>query len=245
MPMAEEASFLSYATRVADLCGWEKLTVFLAMAWACWVSRNKRIMANEDPNMELLVTGFLKLLTDYQVYSRKISFSPHQSATHSFDSWFPPPSGYIKLNSDAAVIKGFGAGLGWVARDASGNVVEIGCKKQAGVFLADLAEAMAARFALIHAHTRGWKKVVIESDSLSLITKLQTGRRGQAYIDVVIADIRKIVLSFESLLSSHVRKKGNSVAHLVARLHPLNGREQYFCTDFPPSILSLVEFDRL
>jgi len=124
-------------------------------------------MANEDPNMELLVNGFLKMLTDYQEYSRQVSFSPHQSDTHSFDSWFPPPPGYIKINSDAAVIKGFGAGLGWVARDVRGNVVEIGCKRQAGVYMVDLAEAMAARFALLHAQTRGWKKVVIESDSLS------------------------------------------------------------------------------
>jgi len=87
-----------------------------------------------------------------------------------------------------------------LARDASGNVVEIGCKRQAGVYMVDLAEAMAARFALFHAQTRGWKKVVIESDSLSLITTLQTGMRGQAYIDVVIAACATLFL-YSSLSS--------------------------------------------
>ena len=61
---AEDACFSSCATQVVDLCGWEKMKVFLAMAWACWASRKKRVMANADPNMEILVNGFLKLLTD-------------------------------------------------------------------------------------------------------------------------------------------------------------------------------------
>ena len=60
------------------------------------------------------------------------------------------------------VIKGFGAGLGWVAQDERRNVIEIGCQRQEGVYMVDLAEAMAARFALLHAKNEGWKKIVIE-----------------------------------------------------------------------------------
>ena len=57
--------------------------------------------------------------------------------------------------------------------------------------------------------------------------------------------MRNIVPLFESFLSSHVQNMGNSIAHSVARLNPLNGREQYFCTYFSPNIMSLVELDRL
>jgi len=63
----------------------------------------------------------------------------------------------------------------------------------------ETVEYETARFALMCAKQRGWKKVVIESDSLGLISRLQSGRRGHTYLDIILENIRNLVPLFESL----------------------------------------------
>jgi len=88
-----------------------------------------------------------------------------------------------------------------------------------------VAEAIAARVALSHASARGWSNVILESNALGLIERLQLGSQGEAYLDVLLKDIRSLVPSFRSLMYSHVKRVGNIVAHLVARMSPTNRDE--------------------
>jgi len=68
-----------------------------------------------------------------------------------------------------------------------------------------MAEFDATRFALSHASKRDWSYVILESDALGLIAGLRSASRGEAYIDVILDDIRSLVPCFCSQMLSHVK----------------------------------------
>lgn len=68
--------------------------------------------------------------------------------------------------------------------------------------------------------------MMVESDALSLILQLQSGKLEASTVDVMYDDIRSLVRVFSSVLSSHVKHWGNTVAPL-ARIHPNDGQEQF------------------
>lgn len=68
---------------------------------------------------------------------------------------------------------------------------------------------------------------MVESDALSLILQLQSGKLEASTVDVMYDDIRSLVRVFSSVLSSHVKHCGNTVAPLAARIHPNDGQEQF------------------
>ena len=152
----------------------------------------------------------------------------------------PRPPGWFKVNTDPAILGDLGVGLGWVARDHHGNIVEMGVRRIKVSWGAQLAEVYAARVALSHASARGWSNVILESNALGLIERLQLGSQGEAYLDVLLKDIRSLVPSFRSLMSGHVKRAGNTVAHLVARMSPTNGDEQIWNSSFPFAVTYLA-----
>jgi len=74
------------------------------------------------------------------------------------------------------------------------------------------------RFFLLCAQEENLRYVTCKFDALCLISRLQLGTRGRAPLDMVLDDIRNLVPCFVSLLSSHVKRPGNTVAHLAMRL---------------------------
>uniref|UniRef100_A0A7C9EA03 RNase H type-1 domain-containing protein n=1 Tax=Opuntia streptacantha TaxID=393608 RepID=A0A7C9EA03_OPUST len=100
--------------------------LFLSMMWALWMYRNKVVVGGEEPVVDIIVEGFLRLLRDYRLYTKEVHAPSPLPSTFSFEKWQPPPSGWIKINTDAAIIKGVGTGLGWVARDCEGKVLVAG-----------------------------------------------------------------------------------------------------------------------
>lgn len=68
--------------------------------------------------------------------------------------WSAPPSGYVKINVDAAVVQGFQrVGIGVVARDDQGLVLHSQFSYVEGVYSAHVAEFLAAREGMIVAST--------------------------------------------------------------------------------------------
>ena len=76
----------------------------------------------------------------------------------------PPNFSWIKVTADDAIIRGADIGLGW--SPGMNCVLEIGFKRLNMDWYEGMAECEAARFAQMCAKQRGWKKGVIESDSI-------------------------------------------------------------------------------
>ena len=202
------------------------------------------MLGGEEANLHLLVPTYLKLLDDFQRDASNVLEDLVVGAPPSFDKWYPPPPlGWVKINTDATIFRELGVGLGWVARDHHRRILEMGVKRRKEAWDATVAEAIAARVALSHVSARRWGNVILELDALGLIERLQSGSRGEAYLDVLLEDIRSLVPSFRSLMSSHVKRAGNTVAHLVARMSPTNGDEQIWNSSFPFAVTYLVDLD--
>jgi len=84
---------------------------------------------------------------------------------------------------------------------------------------------------------------MIEFDSLGLVSKLQTRKRGRSYLDIVLDDIRSLVSCLNLLLSSHIKRVGNVIAHLMVRFDQRVSRFKIFCSDILACILTLAEID--
>ena len=215
----------------------------LGMAWACWTARNSLVMHNDHPNVHLLVTRFANMIKDHATYMLKVHGEAPQAVPRSPNKWLPPPLGWVKINTDAAVLGTTSIGLGWVTRDSSGAILAAGVRRLNVCWTPEMAEWMAARWALDVARTQNWRQVILESDSLALVTKLQRGRTGRSVMDRIHDDIRCLVSGFVSFLCCHIKREGNSVAHSLARLAPAVGDEQIFSTKFPTCIRLLAALD--
>ena len=78
--------------------------------------------------------------------------------------------------------------------------------------------------------------MILELDASSLTTRLRSRSQGGAYIDIILDDIRSLIPCLYSLMSSHVKRVGNSIAHLIARMCLLNGMKHIWCSDFSSSL---------
>ena len=130
-----------------------------------------------------------------------------------------------------------------VVRDSGGNIVLAAVRRMEVSWPAPLAEAAAGRFGLQVARLHGFRVVELETDALSLSKAVAARRWGCAPLDLIIEDICLLGAEFSSFECFHVKRGGNSVAHLMARYLPMTGREQIFVENFPPGILALAELD--
>lgn len=89
----------------------------------------------------------------------------------------------------------------------------------------------------------GYSQVELESDALSLVNTVRGKVFGWAPVDLVHEDISLLSADFTSFSFYHVKRCGNTVAHLVARLLPLDGIEQLLVDAFPQGVLTLAELD--
>ena len=77
--------------------------------------------------------------------------------------------------------------------------------------------------------------------SHSVVSRLQSGRRGRAPLDLVLDDIRSLACRFKSLYSSHVKRVGNMMAPYITRLCLDREDCQIFCNALPLNVIDLAE----
>ncbi|XP_021726160.1 uncharacterized protein LOC110693311 [Chenopodium quinoa] len=178
------------------LLGWAKnlsAEVFqkcLFLTWFIWFRRNKLVFENVwDPD-EAILLRHSRLVADFGEYTERIygGISP-SSAPASRSKWDPPSFGLVKVNVDAKITED-----GWVG-----------------------LEAKAALFEIRKAKAHGLRDIVLEADSLVLVTKMKKGSFSFAAIDGVLEDISSVSSDFSSIVWSHVKRDGNFVAHHLAR----------------------------
>jgi ribonuclease HI len=137
-----------------------------------------------------------------------------ENKTKSF--WEKPPSGTIKLNTDAA-IRGNYATLAVVARDNHGKILLAATKK---VHIRDsmVAEALALLWDLNLVVYYQFQHCIIEGDAKTCIDACK-GRLDDCpwSISAICHDIKSLLRSFPSVVFNWVIKDTNSMAHTLAK----------------------------
>ncbi|KAK4389862.1 hypothetical protein Sango_2323200 [Sesamum angolense] len=132
----------------------------------------------------------------------------------SFTSLLAPPPDVIKLNFDGVTFYQDGEmGVGVVARNNLGQCVGWLSRQIHSAGTGFLAEAFAAREAVILALCRGWRSVIIEGDCAMLIYKLQTRERDLSTEGPIINDILFFISNLQSCCFNFVKCLNNFVAH--------------------------------
>ncbi|KAL5543394.1 hypothetical protein UlMin_007178 [Ulmus minor] len=112
-------------------------------------------------------------------------FAPKMAtATLSSCSWHPPPSRWIKINSDAAIGENT-AGIACIARNDRGSI--LCCKsRRLGSSLPLVAEGLAIKLAIEMACNAGWPAMVFESDSKSFVEVVNLRKSADWVISTLV-----------------------------------------------------------
>ena len=104
-----------------------------------------------------------------------------------------------------------------VIRDNNGVVLASCLEKLHQTYKPEEVEALAALKAVTLACDLGFRKAILEGDSLSLIKALKSTEDSLSPIGLLVDDVKWVASSFEQLVYSHVKRNGNRVAHSLAK----------------------------
>ncbi|KAK9266077.1 hypothetical protein L1049_003539 [Liquidambar formosana] len=143
-------------------------------------------------------------------------------------------TGRFKVNVDGALFVGISCvGFGVVVQDHEGQVVAAALKRHRGLFNATLVEAMAIRFAVDLARDLSLRVVDLGGDILEVMAA------RSSYTVLIIEDsLVEAAASFVSCHFSHIGKKGNEVAHGLAKYAKFVGDVFFFRMEEIPSCVS-------
>jgi hypothetical protein len=147
-------------------------------------------------------------------------FSPNPSTRRDTSPcrWSPLPEGTVLINVDAAVFTtSRWMGIGVVIRDHTGNCLTACSELLNEVTMPELAEALALRRAVALAVEEGFNMVRVVTDCLSLVQRLESPTSDRSNICVVCQDIKLLRSGFIAFSLSHVNRRSNVSAHILAR----------------------------
>uniref|UniRef100_A0A803PVI9 Reverse transcriptase domain-containing protein n=1 Tax=Cannabis sativa TaxID=3483 RepID=A0A803PVI9_CANSA len=209
--------------QVSDL--WSNLQIeqFITILWLIWNERNKEKHGHKTKPYNLLEYSALSYLEDYQAAQRKkpatTPAASHNNLHQKQDaSWLHPPTGRLKLNTDAAINQATQTtGCGAILRDSNGEIVAAFSKPVIGSFRPEVMEALALMYALQWLLDNGLHVHYIETDSLVVAKGLQSLSTAVSDFHCLLSDITNLVSYFPGVQIGHVYRSANSAAHLLAK----------------------------
>ena len=128
-----------------------------------------------------------------------------------------PDAGWITINTDGSVFPdALAGGAGGVARSHL-SFIGAWCKPLNGVSDPFIAELLAFREGVIFAQLRGMSHVIMEVDSMELVTQWSLRGNSRSVAAPILRELDDIVLSFISFSVRHVSRESNSPAHTCAQ----------------------------
>ncbi|KAL6191129.1 hypothetical protein ACLB2K_037521 [Fragaria x ananassa] len=163
-----------FISSYSSIVGTKQKEYFLTMSsmicWMIWearcnflyneihVSPHSTLHLEINLAMEFMEAKATQHQTTYTCYSPRVTTK----------RWVVPPLQYLKINCDASWNPSLNAGLGIVIRDHSGALVS-GASMSICCFSPEIAEAKAILIGASTAASNRWRKVVLESDSQTIL----------------------------------------------------------------------------
>lgn len=216
--------------------------VFWMFVWNIWLGRNRWVFDCKKIEFMEVVARAVNGALEYgmtQGGNRGLRRRSEEEIR-----WKPPEQDMLKLNTDAAVFKHIGIGLGGVIRDSAGEVQLATCRGLMGYDSAELAEALSVRHGLSEAVEAGFLNLIIETDCAKVFKYLNEGRCEATSFGRVITDILGAAQRCRIIKFSHVKRQGNKVSHILAHMCRANLEVKVWVVDFPLAIRSAVMDDK-
>ncbi|XP_035546543.1 uncharacterized protein LOC118348606 [Juglans regia] len=156
---------------------------------------------------------------------------------NSAEVWQAPKTNWVKMNWDSAVDKARGiVGVGVAVRNSSGSIIATLRTKKPLFPDPLLAETFGALKTAQFGMELGLTQVIIEGDSIQVINQLRSGKKGFNSASMFISEAKQLLGNFAKWEVSHVRRNGNSIAHLLAKDALSNHDHIVTLEDLPPCI---------
>ncbi|XP_030483709.2 uncharacterized protein LOC115700281 [Cannabis sativa] len=127
-----------------------------------------------------------------------------------------------------------------ISRDASGHALEaISCCKP-GTVTPEIAEAMGVREALSWLKKKGWNRVTIETDYLTVVQAIRSPLPMFSYFGSVISDCKTLLKDVNDMSILHVKRFANSVAHTITRVSSCAVNRVIRSNEFTPDIRDII-----
>jgi ribonuclease HI len=155
--------------------------------------------------------------------------------------WMKPPKGTIKVNFDAAINKNTDfVGLGVIARDCMGNLLEAKQLSKSLITDAHTAALMAASYAVSFSLEVGFFNVIFGGDALNAIREVNSNHPYLFRSGHFIEGIKQDVVYLRSNSFVHVSRALNEAAHTLARSAAANFCYDVWLEDIPSCIFDIV-----
>ncbi|KAL4386202.1 hypothetical protein GQ457_09G009570 [Hibiscus cannabinus] len=198
------------------------MRLFVTTIWVLWTYRNKKIHENASQSVQQLSSFIFHYIQEQESLP-----SSHPSATRSVSEarWSPPPTDHVKVNFDASYFSISRESVsGVLIRDVNGLVMAARAYSHLNVPNPEVAEALACDQAVLFASSLGFRRVIVEGDSSSIIKKVQSSSLDKSDSFAMIVNIKRRFSDFANITFHHVRRLLNAPAHILAkmgRLFPL------------------------
>ena len=128
------------------------------------------------------------------------------------------PTNIFKINVDGVVFMDQKVvGVGVIIRDDKGRIEAVMSKKIPILLGAVEAEAMANETGLIFVKDIGIHDFIVEGDSLIIHHAMCESSNPPSSVAAVVQGMQDMCKEFHGVMFSHVRRKGNRPAHLLAK----------------------------
>ncbi|KAM6592906.1 hypothetical protein CsatA_000609 [Cannabis sativa] len=150
----------------------QQLEQFATILWCIWSEQNKERHGTRPKPADALLYFAYSYLEEFHCARKDLKQSvacrsPANTSAAEEASWMNPPSGHLKLNTDATIdIRKQVSGFGVVVRNSLGDIVAATSIPFKGCFKPEIMEALALMHSLQWLHDLKLPVHLIETDSL-------------------------------------------------------------------------------
>ncbi|KAK1312281.1 hypothetical protein QJS10_CPA07g00271 [Acorus calamus] len=159
-------------------------------------------------------------------------------------TWKPPNPGWCNVNSAASLIPGRRAGLGFLIRDQHSNFVAGAAFRVEILDDISILELKAADEGLNRAVELGFQRVLLESDSQTVVAWIQRKEKPSWKAIPILIHIAVNVSKLEDFSISHIHREGNEPANLLARHNQIMGVMKIHPNNIPRMLQEVIESDK-
>ncbi|KAL8096143.1 hypothetical protein AgCh_037190, partial [Apium graveolens] len=163
--------------RVLEVCDNEKRAEVASVCWSVWKARNDFVWNKNYTRLNVVIAKARQFLLQWNIAqkNKQPSRYPNLVEGDGNELWVAPQIEYMKISADAALFSEYNASvLALIARDDHGDLVKARTQYLPGMVSSIMAEALAIKEVLSWIKSKGWRKVVVESDCLTAIQAIRS-----------------------------------------------------------------------
>ncbi|KAK8574158.1 hypothetical protein V6N13_097148 [Hibiscus sabdariffa] len=184
--------------------------------WAAWGARNKNLHENSTQTIQGLINSVRVYLHEIDGLTSSIS-TPLAEVRN--DRWSPPGHNVFKVNFDASFNSLQHSSVsGIIIRDENGMTMAASSYPHHFVADPESAEALSCLQALVFAEELGFRRIVVEGDSLLVVSKLSNSRMDFSSVSHILFSIKERARDFDLISFVHINRARNQVAPSLASL---------------------------